>query len=92
MEIWVPKSGKGYSPESTDVIWETSRNDDLKDECKVQLEGSEKEWWVDTDLGLPRGYWFTGHDTVSVGSVGTDSMGAGFVWLDRAEQRWGHTQ
>jgi hypothetical protein len=44
MEIWVPKSGKGYSPESIEAIWEAWRNDAPKDECKVQLEGPEKEW------------------------------------------------
>ena len=35
MEIWVPKSGKDYSPESTETIWEDCRNDTSKDECKV---------------------------------------------------------
>jgi hypothetical protein len=39
MEIWVPKSGKSYSPESIEQIWEAWRNDAPKDECKVQLEG-----------------------------------------------------
>jgi hypothetical protein len=43
MEIWVPKSGKGYSPNSIEAIWEAWRNDALKDECKGELEGSEKE-------------------------------------------------
>jgi ribonuclease HI len=30
-------------------------------------------------------YWFEGHVTASDGSVGTGSMGAGFVWLDRSK-------
>jgi hypothetical protein len=51
----------------------------------VQLEGSEKEWWSDTELGLLRAYWFTGHVTASDVSVGTDSMGAGLVCLDRSK-------
>ena len=79
MEIWVPKSGKDYSPESIEAIWAAWRNDDPKDECKVQLVGSEKEWWAGTELGLLRTYWLPGHVTVSDGSVGTGSMGAGFV-------------
>ena len=44
MEIWVPKSGKNCSPEGIEQIWEAWRNDAPKDECKVQLEGPEKEW------------------------------------------------
>ena len=52
MEIWVPKSGKDYSPESIEAIWEAWRNDSPKDECKVQLEGPEKEWLAVTELGL----------------------------------------
>jgi hypothetical protein len=79
MEIWVPKLGRGYSPESIEAIWEAWRNDAPKDECKVQLEGPEKEWWAGTELGLLRAYWFPGHVTASDGSVGTGSMGAGFV-------------
>jgi hypothetical protein len=34
-------------------------------------------------MGLLRAYWFDGHVTASVVSVGTVSMGVGFVWLDR---------
>jgi ribonuclease HI len=85
MEIWVPKSGKRCYLESIEQIWEVWRNNAPKDECKVQLEGPEKEWWADTDMGLLRVYWFAGHLTASDGSVGTDSMGAGFVWLDRSK-------
>jgi ribonuclease HI len=85
MEIWVPKSGKSYSAESVEQIWEAWRNDAPKDECKVQLEGPEKEWWAGTEMGLLRAYWFAGHVTASDGSVGTGSMGAGFVWLDRSK-------
>ncbi len=84
MEIWVPKS-KGYSPESIESIWEAWQNDTPKDECKVQLEGPEKDWWAGTELGLLRAYWFSGHVTASDGSVGTGSMGTGFVWLDRSK-------
>ena len=51
----------------------------------MQLEESEKEWWTDTELVLLRDYWFTGHVTSSDGSVGTDSMGAGFLWLNRSK-------
>ena len=36
-------------------------------------------------MGLLRAYWFTGHVTASDGSVGTGSMGAGFVWMDRSK-------
>ncbi len=73
MKIWVPKSGKDYSPESIEAIWEAWRNDAPKDE------------WAGTELGLLRAYWFPGHVTASDGSVGTGSMGAGFVWLDRSK-------
>ena len=52
MEIWVPKSGKNFSPENIEKIWEVWCNDDPKDECKVQLEGPEKEWWTVTELVL----------------------------------------
>ncbi len=79
MEIWVPKSGKNWYPEGIEQIWEVCRNDVPKDECKVQLKGPVKEWWADTELGLVRSYWFAGHVTASDGSVGTGSMGAGFV-------------
>ncbi len=83
MEIWVPKSEKSFSPESIEQIWEAWRNDTPKDECKVQLEGPEKKWWADTEMGLLRSYWFAGYVRASDGSVGTGSMGAVFVWLDR---------
>ena len=53
-----------------------------KIECTVQLEGPEKEWWTGTELVLLRDYQFDGHVTTSDGSVGTVSMGAGFVWMD----------
>jgi hypothetical protein len=36
-------------------------------------------------MGLLRAYWFAGHVTASDGSVGTGSMGPGFVWLDRSK-------
>ena len=65
MEIWVPKSGKNFSPENIEKIWEVWCNDDPKDECKVQLEGPEKEWLTVTEMGLLRGYWFVGHVTAS---------------------------
>ena len=61
------------------------RNDAPKDECKVQLEGPEKEWWTGTEMGFLRAYWFAGHVTASDDSVGTGSMGAVFVWMDRSK-------
>ena len=79
MEIWVPKSGKCCSPENIEQIWETLRNDAPKDECKLQLEGPETEWWAVTEMGLRRPYGFARHVTVSDGSVGTGIMGPGFV-------------
>jgi hypothetical protein len=85
MEVWVPKSGKSFSQESIEEVWETWRNDDPKDECKVQLEGPEEEWWTGTEMGLLRAYWFDGNVTTSDGSVGTGSMGTGFVWLDHSK-------
>ena len=65
MEIWIPKAGRGYSRENV--------------ECRVQLEGPEKEWWEGTELDLLRAYQFPGHVTVPDGSVGAGSMGTGFV-------------
>lgn len=85
MEIWVPKSGKSFSQGSIEEVWEAWRNDTPKDECKVQLEGREKEWWAGTEMGLLRTYWFDGNVAASDGSVGTGNMGAGFVWLDRSK-------
>ncbi len=85
MEIWVPTSRKSFSQESIEEAWEAWRNDTPKDECKVQLEGPEKEWWTGTEMGLLWASWFDGHVTTSDGSIGTDSMGAGFVWLDHSK-------
>jgi len=48
MEIWVPKSGKNFTQESIEGVWEAWRNDTPKDECKVDLKGPETEWWADT--------------------------------------------
>ncbi len=87
MEVWVPKSGKSFSQESIEEVWEAWRNDAPKDECKVHLGGPEEEWWVDTEMGFLQSYWFDGHVTSSDGSVGTGSMGAGFIWLDRSKDR-----
>ena len=58
MEIWVPKCGKDPTPESIEAVWEAWRRDSPKDECKVLLEGPEKERWADTELGLLRAYQF----------------------------------
>ena len=55
------------------------RNDAPKDECRVHLEGPEKEWWAGTELGLLRTYHFPDHVTASGGSVGTGCMESGFV-------------
>jgi hypothetical protein len=85
MEIWIPKNGRGYSWEDVEAVWDVWRNDIQKDECRVQLEGPEKEWWTATELGLLRAYQFPGHVTVSDDSVGAGSMGVGFVWLDRSK-------
>ncbi len=79
MEIWIPKDNGEYSREDVEGVWDVWWNDTQKDECRVRLEGSEKEWWADTELGLLRVYQFLGHVTVSDGSVGTGSMGSGFV-------------
>ncbi len=46
----------------------------------MQLEGPEKEWLAGTELGLLPAYHVPGHVTASHGSVGTGTMGAGFVW------------
>ncbi len=83
MKIWIPKSGRGPTPESIEA--EAWRNSTPKDECRVQLEGPEEEWWTDTELGLLRAYHFPGHITASDASFGTGCMGAGFAWLDRSE-------
>ena len=52
MEIWIPKSERGDSLESIEAVWDALRNDAPEDECRVQLEGPEEEWWADTELGL----------------------------------------
>ena len=65
-----PKSEKGYSPDSIEAVWDAWRNDAPKDECRVQLEGLEKEWGAGTELGLLRAIQFPGLGTASVGSVG----------------------
>ena len=52
MEIWIPKDIGAYSREDVETVWDTWRNDTQKDEYRVRLEGPEKEWWDDTELGL----------------------------------------
>ncbi len=71
MEIWIPKSERGDSLESMEAVWDAWRNDAPEDECRVQLEGPEEEWWAGTELGLWRAYQFPGHVTASDVSVGT---------------------
>jgi hypothetical protein len=71
--------------ESIEDIWESWWNDSPKDECKVKLEAPEEEWWTGTELDLLWAYGFSGHVTVSDGSVGTGNMGVVFVWLDRSK-------
>ncbi len=56
MEIWVPKLGKDFSKENIEEVWEACRNDDSKDECKVQLDGPEEVWWAVTEMVLLRAY------------------------------------
>ena len=89
MEIWVPKSVSAPVPDRIESVWEAWRRDSPKDECTVKLEGPEKEWWADTELGLLRAYHFPGHVTASDGSVGPDCMGAGFTWMDSSLKRCG---
>ncbi len=79
MKILIPKNDRGYSREDVETVWDTWWNDTQKDECRVQFEGPEKEWWADTELGLFRDYQFPGHVTSSDDSVRAGSMGAGFV-------------
>ena len=43
MEIWIPNTIRGHSREDVETVWEVWRNDSQKDECRVQLEGLEKE-------------------------------------------------
>ena len=52
MEIWIPKDSGDYSREDMESVWDAWRNDTQKDECRVRLEGPEKEWWAGTELGL----------------------------------------
>ena len=52
MEIWIPRDSGEYSREDVEAVWDTWWNDAQKDECRVQLEGPEKEWWADMELGL----------------------------------------
>ena len=53
----------------------------------MKLEGPEKNWWTDLELGLLRDYDFPGHVTVLDGSVGPGYMGVGFTWMDRSLER-----
>ncbi len=85
MEIWIPKSGRGHSLESIESVSDVWRNDAPKVECRVQLEGPEKEWWTVTELGLFQAYQFPGHVTSSDVSVGTGCMGRNsFGWTDQS--------
>jgi hypothetical protein len=52
MEIGIPKDSGEYSREDVEAVWDAWRNDTQKDECRVRLEGPEKEWWAGTELGL----------------------------------------
>jgi hypothetical protein len=65
MEIWVPKAGISLAPDHIEAVWEAWCRDSPKDECTVKLEGPEKEWWTDTELGLIRASHFPGHVTES---------------------------
>ena len=67
-----PQVWKGtFTGKHRDGMGHVAKNDVPKDECRVNLEGPEKEWWTDTELGLLRPYQFPGHVTSSDGSVGT---------------------
>ena len=89
MEIWIPKYGKDPTPEIIESVWEAWCRDSPKDECKVQLEGLEKEWWSVKELGLLRSYQFPRHVTSSDGSVVADCMRSGFVCVEGSQGRGG---
>jgi hypothetical protein len=70
MEIWNPKSGGSPATERIETVWEAWRRDSPKDECMVQLEGSEKKWWAGTELVpclLLQAYHFQGHVNMYAG-------------------------
>jgi len=47
-----------------------------KDECKVQLKGRERDYWMGTEIGMLGGYGFQGQVTAGDDSGKKGKMGA----------------
>ena len=59
-----------------------------KDECKVRLQGIEREYWMGTEIGRLGGYGFRGTVTAGDGSNQKGGkMGAGYVNLRKRKKR-----
>jgi len=58
-----------------------------KDECQVRLKGRERDYWMDTEIGMLRGYGFQGQVTAGDGSDKQGKMGAGYNNLRRKKKK-----
>jgi len=70
------------------ALFTATRESGGKDECQVQLAGSERECWTGTEIGKPKGYGL--RDTVTVGDGSNQKggkMGADYVNLGRKNKR-----
>ena len=77
MTCWVHKESSLKDAEVVTPVaaaWEDVRE---KDECEVQLQGPERNFWLGTEVGLLGGYNFRGITFGIDGSNSDGAMGAG---------------
>ena len=58
-----------------------------KDECEVQLDGRDRDYWMGTEVGMLGGYGFQGQVTAGDGSSKQGTMGAGYNNLRRKKKK-----
>ena len=82
MTCWVHKESSLKDAEVVTPVaaaWEEVRE---KDECEVQLQGPERNFWLGTEVGLLGGYNFRGITFGIDGSNSDGAMGAGCCCLE----------
>ena len=82
MTCWVHKESSLKDAEVVTPVaaaWEDVRE---KDECEVQLQGPERNFWLGTEVGLLGGYNFRGITFGIDGSNSDGAMGAGCCCLE----------
>jgi len=58
-----------------------------KHQCLVRLKGSERDYWIGTEIGMLGGYGFQGQVTAGDGSDKQGRMGAGYNNLRRKKKK-----